>query len=486
MLDPSILVGPTTSDVAFGATAIDPASRESIQRAEAAESLARQLAAVVDIQAQLDDADEVSHAALTAARAIQQRLSISRVVVAWRDGPSDGCRVVADTREDTASVDPRDDRIVQAAAEESASRGGVTRWPPEANKNRHAMMAIGEFAQSVSAAGVVAVPLRDTGGVNRGAVLAVGTDTPLCDEVVHFLDAIAGPLASKMASIGRSQPGRLERLLRGVTETVSSPRRWQWLSVAAVVFAILLMPLRYRIGARCELHPVERRYVAAPFDGPLQTSMVRPGDMVSEGDLLAKINPREIDFELAGLRADLSRAQQEQKGLMASHDVAGSKIAELEVESLRLKTDLLQYRRFNLDILSPISGLVVSGDIKQSEGTPLSRGETLFEIAPLGKIVVEIAVPESDYSHVRVGMPVHFQVHALPQRRFVASLDRMHPRAELVDHENVFIAEVTIDDPENVLRPGMLGRATIIGDRHPLGWNLLHKAYYALRSTMGW
>ncbi len=208
--------------------------------------------------------------------------------------------------------------------------------------------------------------------------------------------------------------------------------------------------------------------------------------MVAQGELLARINPREIDFELAGLRADLSRAQQEQMGLMAKHDVAGSRIAELEAESLRLQTELLQYRRFNLDIVSPISGVVVSGDLKQSEGTPLSRGETLFEIAPLGKIVVEIAIAESDYSHVRVGMPVHFQVHALPQRQFVASLDRIHPRAELIEHENVFIGEVTIEDPENVLRPGMLGRATVIGDRHPLGWNLLHKAYYAFRSATGW
>ena len=456
MLDPSILVGPMTSDVALGATASDPASRDAIRRAEAAESLARQLAAVVDIQMQLDDADDVSDAALTAARAIQQRLSVSRVVVAWRDAEGNGCRVVADTGEDSASMGSRDDRIVQAAAEESASRGGVTRWPPEDKNTRHAMLAIPEFAGSVSTTAVVAVPLPDPGGANRGAVLAVGSDAPLSDSVVHFLDAIAGPLASKVASIGRSQPSRLERLLRGVTATVAGPRRWQWLSVAAVVLAILLMPLRYRIGARCELHPIERRYVAAPFDGPLQTSMVRPGDVVTEGDLLARINPREIDFELAGLRADLSRAQQEYMGLMASRDVAGSKIAELQVESLRLKTDLLQYQRFNLDILSPISGLVVSGDIKQSEGTPLSRGETLFEIAPLGQIVVEIAVPESDYSHVRVGMPVHFQVHALPQRRFTASLDRIHPRAELVDHENVFIAEVTIDDPENVLRLSLI------------------------------
>ena len=30
------------------------------------------------------------------------------------------------------------------------------------------------------------------------------------------------------------------------------------------------------------------------------------------------------------------------------------------------------------------------------------------------------------------------------------------------------------------LRPGMAGRATILGSRHPIGWNLFHKPWYAL------
>ena len=116
----------------------------------------------------------------------------------------------------------------------------------------------------------------------------------------------------------------------------------------------------------------------------------------------------------------------------------------------------------------------------------MSRGETLLEIAPLGEMVVEIAVPESDIVHAREGMQVDFYVHALPSRALGGTISRVHPRAELRNHDNVYIAEVRISDAENILRPGMRGRAKIISDRHPLGWNLFHKAYFALRHATGW
>jgi multidrug efflux pump subunit AcrA (membrane-fusion protein) len=130
--------------------------------------------------------------------------------------------------------------------------------------------------------------------------------------------------------------------------------------------------------------------------------------------------------------------------------------------------------------------VVVSGDLKESEGMPMSRGETLFEIAPLGQMVVEIAVPEDDVTHVREGMRVNFYVHALPNRVMNGNITRLHPRAELRNHDNAFIAEVHVRDPEILLRPGMRGRAKILSDRHPLGWNLFHKAYYAMRHSLGW
>ena len=247
-----------------------------------------------------------------------------------------------------------------------------------------------------------------------------------------------------------------------------------------------MLPIKYKVPAELELQPIEQRFVAAPFNGALQSAHVRPGDTVKTGDLLANIDPRELEFELAGIRAELNRAVQERKGKLADHDSAGSQIAALETERLRLKSELLQFRRGNLAIRSPVDGVVVTGDLKRSEGMPLNRGETLFEIAPLGKMVVELAIEEDDFAHVRPGMSASFYVHALPGRKWRGTIERIHQRAELRRETNVFVAEIEITDPENILRPGMNGHATIVSDRHTLAWNLFHKPYYALRRAVGW
>ena len=51
-------------------------------------------------------------------------------------------------------------------------------------------------------------------------------------------------------------------------------------------------------------------------------------------------------------------------------------------------------------------GIVITGDLRKTEGTPLKIGQTMFEIGPLDEMIVEVAVPERDVLHVEPGMDV--------------------------------------------------------------------------------
>lgn len=453
--------------------------------AREAEARARGMAAALELMTSLDGADSLEAAGERLALGLATVLGAARVLVVWRRANQSGMQIVADRardgRPDNASESQT--RLIVAAAEEIAARGGLALWPPVSHHHRHALLAVGQLARAWSAEAIAAIDLPVASGRSGGAVLVVDSQSA---ESASFLRVIAETAGSRLTAIDRLTPSRWERSLRAAIQAVRSPRRHHTLGAFLLIVLVMVLPLRYRVRTDLEIQPVQHRFVAVPFDGPLQTAHVRPGDVVQQGDPLATINPREIEYELAGVRAELEQAIQEQKSKLAQHDSAGSQIAALESDRLRMESELLQYRRENLQIRSPISGVVVSGDWKQNEGIPMNRGEVIFEIAPLGRVVVEIAVPESDLSHVRPGMPVWFYVHALPHRVLSGHIDRLHPRATLVDHENVFIAEMQLDDPDNLLRPGMRGRATVVSDRHPLAWNLLHKPYYAVRQLAGW
>lgn len=484
MLNPSILVG-TGTPAAFSGNVspIANAARQTVTTASKAESTSRSLAAVIELQSSLDADMTLNRAAELAAQKIGGHLAAQRVMILWRHRLHQPMVTIADTDQGGRDRGFELARLLTAAGEEVALRDAITRWPAHEAVERHGLMAISQLATELSTKSVSAIRLSDNRGQVRGAVVVLD---PSDEASSGFLTVISSPLTGKLDGIERLQPTRLESMVRRFVETARGRRRNVILAVLAAIVSLMLVPVRYHVTADVELQPVKRRFVAVPFDGPLKSAHVRPGDVVQQGDLLAKIDPREIEYELAGIRAQWHRAEQEKKGLMAEHDFAASKIAGLESDRLRLQSDLLQYRHQNLEIRSPISGVVVSGDLEQSEGMPMSRGETLLEIAPLGRMVVEIAVPEIDVAEVREGMDVDFYVDAFPNRTMFGSIARIHPRAELREHDNVFVAEVEVDDVDQVLRPGMRGKATIVGDRHMLGWNLFHKAYFAILHAIGW
>ena len=129
--------------------------------------------------------------------------------------------------------------------------------------------------------------------------------------------------------------------------------------------------------------------------------------------------------------------------------------------------------------------MIVTGDWKRSEGTLLDLGEMLFEIAPSGEFSVEVSVAESDILLVRPGMSLRFRLDSIPNRLFEATLQRIHPRSEIRDDANVFLAEARLVDTDGVLRPGMRGHGNVETDRHAIGWNLFHKAYHRLLLLIG-
>ncbi len=454
---------------------------ELVVRAEQAELTALVLATIVEIHCEMDGAANLENAAAAAAHAVRDQLAGKCVLVGWKSEDSAGIKLVAQAGSGPP-LSQEVHRLAEAACEEVLARGTLTIWPAQKHASRHALMAVSQFGRRVHCESMVAAPLTAGRDGRAGVLIAVDCEFPAVAE--RLIDGLRDPLGSKLDAYAEQRPSRIESLVRQTVNLFRGERRKFFSLALTAITLLMVLPVRYRISGSCELQPVQRRFVAAPFDGPLKAAMVRPGDLVLEEQLLATINPREIEYKLAGVRADLSRAQQEQKGMMADHDIAGSKLAALESARLRYEKELLEYQRSHLEIRSPIRGIVVSGDLEEAEGTPLSRGETLFEIAPLGQMVVEVAIPEEDFPHVRRGMPVDFYVYSLPNRKLSGTLQRIHPRAELRDHDNVFIGEVFVSDPRNLLRPGMRGKATITGDRHSLGWNLFHKAYHAVRTSL--
>ena len=162
----------------------------------------------------------------------------------------------------------------------------------------------------------------------------------------------------------------------------------------------------YNINATSEIQPAEKKFIYAPFAAPLEASLVEPGDILLEGAELARLDDRELQLELADVEAQLHRAQKQMDGFVASHETGEARLARHEIEMLVARRDLLSQRVEQLTLLSPVDGIVIAGDWKNSNGMPLETGQSMFEIAPLEKLSVDVFLPEDDVPYAAVGQDV--------------------------------------------------------------------------------
>jgi multidrug efflux pump subunit AcrA (membrane-fusion protein) len=161
-------------------------------------------------------------------------------------------------------------------------------------------------------------------------------------------------------------------------------------------------------------------------------------------------------------------------------------MARLEMERLTLKIQLLEDQVNNLEIKSPLRGVVVSGDPEKIEGARMAMGQTIAEIAPLDKMLVEVQIPDRQIEQVTEGARVGIRFDAAPGALHRGELSRIYPRAEQRDGHNVFIGIVELDNPLGELRPGMNGKASVAGERHCLAWNLFHPAWDQICFWLTW
>jgi len=317
--------------------------------------------------------------------------------------------------------------------------------------------------------------------------LIAGSAAAVCpDGTQAFLRAAESPVASTLQLLVRAQRGRIVTLVSDTLCLWRGQRGKSVLALLAILAALLLVPVPLRVKCGCQLEPVARRFVAAPFDGPLEQTFVEPGDVVAQDQLLARMDGRDIRWELAGARADVQRVAKEHAGHVATHESGKAEVARHEVDRLQLRTQLLEARDQDLDVRSPIDGIVVTGDLREVEGMPLQKGQVLFEVAPLNEMVVELAVPEDDVAYVHRGMRVRIRLDAFPLQRHDARVDRIHPRSEIRDDENVFVAEVPLHNEQRQLHPGMRGRAWISAGKARLGWVLFRRPVAAAIQWLGW
>ena len=132
---------------------------------------------------------------------------------------------------------------------------------------------------------------------------------------------------------------------------------------------------------------------------------------------------------------------------------------DLQVEQAVL--DLSHARQDYADtfLIAPSSGVV--SNLSVEDGSLVSVGGQIMQLTDVDNLQVTIYVDEIDIGQVEDGMTVILNVDALPSMEFEGVVSQIAPRSTIRDGVVVYKVELSIEDPDVVLRVGMTVDAEI-------------------------
>jgi HlyD family secretion protein len=236
------------------------------------------------------------------------------------------------------------------------------------------------------------------------------------------------------------------------------------------------------VSANGTINPVTLVSVGTQVSGTVKKLYVDFNSKVEKGQILlelddallaaqqkqseANVQSAEASLELASTNEPRIRslfAQEYVSKQELDSAVQARKSAEAQ---LKLAQATVEKDRANLAysvIRSPVSGVVVdrSVDVGQTVAASLQT-PTLFKIAQdLSKMQIDANFAEADIGNIRVDQTVRFTVDAFPNRSFkgVVKLIRLNPTT--VSNVVTYDAVINVDNPEQVLLPGMTAYVNI-------------------------
>ena len=194
------------------------------------------------------------------------------------------------------------------------------------------------------------------------------------------------------------------------------------------------------------------------------------GDLVRAGEPIAILDDRELRLERIKLVSQREQYRRQYRQAMAEHERAETEIIGAQIEQAEAQLALVEEQLSRARLVAPFDGFIVVGDLSQSLGSPVERGDVLFEVAPLDGFRVVLEVDERDIADVSVGQTGQLAAASMPGERFDFTVSKITPVNEAKDGRNYFRVEAQLQSDTGRLRPGMEGVGKISIEERKIVW----------------
>jgi HlyD family secretion protein len=237
------------------------------------------------------------------------------------------------------------------------------------------------------------------------------------------------------------------------------------------------------VAANGTLNPLVLVTVGTQVSGKVIKLYVDFNDRVTEGQILAELDPALLDAQAAQSAASVKSAEaslelaiaNEKRSLeLFSKEYISKQDLDASVQALKSARAALDLARAQSQkdrtnqgytiVRSPVSGVVVDRQIDVGQTVAASlQAPVLFKIAQdLREMQIDSNFAEADIGRIKVGQAVNFAVDAFPNNAFNGVVKQVRLNATTVSNVVTYDVVVTLKNPDEILAPGMTAYVNVI------------------------
>ncbi len=373
-------------------------------------------------------------------------------------------------------------RAIERAMEEAVDQEEMVVHPPERDGRPVVSQAHEALLQESQAGSAATFPLEH-GGTLIGALCferAPGQrfDVPSL-ELCAAVASVAGPIIELKQGNEAGLPQVAGRSAKNLWQKLAGPGHPGWklgaLAFAALAVFLSLASGEFRISGSSTVEGIVQRAISAPINGFVAEAPLRAGDTVKAGQVIARLDDRDLRLERTRLEGQREQYAKQFREAMGKRERAQIAIVSAQIAQADAQLALIEEQLARTTLAAPFDGVIVSGDLSQKLGSPVERGQVLFEVAPLADYRVVLLVDEREIAYVAEGQAGELTVTSMPGERFAFTVRSITPVNVAKEGRNYYRVEAVLaPEAKARLRPGMEGVGKIGVEERKLVWIWTH------------
>ena len=373
-------------------------------------------------------------------------------------------------------------RALSAAMDEAVDQDQIIVYPETENDTTSITHAHAELARIYNSGAICTIPLIYNESVFAVLTMERSEANSFDQETINICEQTLALLSPFLSLKHKDEMFLIQKMKQSVKNSLTELFGFKYLGVKLLTLATVLVISfaaiiegDFRIHADAVLEGRIQRIVSAPMDGFIKSAKVRAGDQVSSGEIMATMEDTDLKLEKIRLAGEKQKLQREYREAMANRELVDVNILKTQLAQIHAKIKLKQEQLQRTFIHTPFDGVVIEGDLSQSLGAPVDRGESLFKIAPLDGYRIILKVNERSISYIRHGLHGTLVLSSLPGRTFPLRIEKITEVARADDGSNIFRIEAALSEKPELLRPGMEGIGKVEIGQRKLLWIWTHE-----------